>query len=490
MNGISKSFGELKALTDVNFSASQGEITAVVGENGAGKSTLMKILYGLIQPDSGTIKINGKNEKISSPSQAIKLGIGMVHQHFMLAGNLTALENIILGKEKTGFGGVLKLTSARKIIQTLACENGLELDLSSKAEDLPVGIQQKIEILKILYRDSHIIILDEPTAVLTPQEVTEFFTSLRKMAETGKTVILITHKIKEVLSISDKIVVLSRGRVTADIKTREATYEKIALAITGEAFTESYERKEPERRKIILSVKDLTVHNDNNIRALNSISFEVNGGEIFGIAGVEGNGQNELTEVICGIRKPQQGEVLINGSNPHPSRISHIPADRLKHGVVREFSLLENMILGRQRENKFSSTFRIHSDVVKNFTDNMISEYNINPPFAQIKISAFSGGNQQKAVAARELSKEPELIIASQPTRGLDIKASIFIRRKILQEAEKGKAVLLFSSDLEELISLSNIIAVIYRGKFVAILKAKNTDEIELGEYMTGLKSV
>ncbi|MCX7877337.1 MAG: ABC transporter ATP-binding protein [Ignavibacteria bacterium] len=487
MIGISKRFGKIQALDKVNFAAPSGEITSVVGENGAGKSTLMKILYGMSKPDTGEIRLNGKTVKINSTSDAIKHGIGMVHQHFMLADGLTAFENIIIGDERTGKSGLIKFKSLRHEIRSLMKVTGLEIDLDVRTEDLPVGVQQKIEIIKLLYRDSRILILDEPTAVLTPQEVNEFFSSLRKLAESGKTVILITHKIDEVLSVSNSVTVLKRGKVIASYSSESLTRETLASALSGEKIHTTRLEKKNHSCEVLLDVKDLSVTNDRGVTVINGISFEVKKGEILGIAGVEGNGQTELMEALCGIRK-YQGEIKINGEKPNTSQIAHIPADRLKEGIVKEFSVEENILLGRHRERKFSEHYRINFRTLRKFTKFIIEEYDVNPPYPESLITGLSGGNQQKVVAGRELTKDSTLIIASQPTRGLDINATEFIHNRLIIEASKAKAVIIISSDLDELLKLSHRIAVLYRGSFSAILESSETNEQEIGLYMTGLK--
>ncbi len=494
MYDITKTFGDnFKANDSVNFKVTKGEIHALVGENGAGKSTLMKILYGMYHPTGGKILINGKEELLSSPSAAIHLGIGMVHQHFMLVGTLSVLENIILGDETTTFD-FIDYKSSEKKINSITQNFNINIDLKKKVETLPVGIQQKIEILKILYRNADILILDEPTAVLTPQETDELFNTLKELKREGKTIILITHKLGEVLSISDSVTVLRHGKLAGEVKTASTNKNELAkLIVGGESTGESdfpSKQSHIENEKVILSLNNVTVLNDKKIDAVRNVSFQIKSGEILGIAGVEGNGQTELIEAINGLRKLSEGELLINGKNPNSRYpIAHIPADRHKNGVVMEYSVADNVMLGRERENIFSTPLAIKKNEVINYTNRLIDEYDIRPKNAFQEISGLSGGNQQKVVAARELTKKTELIIASHPTRGLDIKATNFVHTALVKEKNMGKAILVVSSDLQELLKLSDRIAVMYNGEITAMLSSKDTNEREIGLYMTGMNN-
>jgi len=482
MIGITKRFGELTANDNIDLQVKRGEIHALVGENGAGKSTLMNILYGLYHPDSGKIFINGEEKAIHSPADAISLGIGMVHQHFMLVGTLTVFENIILGDEGANAAGFINYTAAGKKLEALIENFKLNIDVNSRVETLSVGIQQKIEILKILYRKSDILIFDEPTAVLTPAETEELFTLLRNLKSEGKTIILITHKLGEVLSISDTVTVLRHGKKTGGKITSQTNQTELAEMIVGGALPEIENRSRVEESKIILAVKEISINNDRDFAVVKKVSFEIYSGEIYGIAGVEGNGQAELIEAINGLRTPLSGQININGKN----NISHIPADRHKHGIVNDFTLYENILLGRQYEEQFASKVLIKENALMDYTKNLIANYDIRPGDPNQFIGSLSGGNQQKLVVSREITKDSALIIASHPTRGLDIKASAFVHNSLIEERNKGKAILLVSSDLAELLKLSDRIGVMYNGEIIKVLNSADTSEKEIGLYMTG----
>ena len=495
MSGITKRFGDVLANDSVDFRVKKGEIHALVGENGAGKTTLMNILYGLYHPDSGKIIINDEEKKISSPSGAIDLGIGMVHQHFMLVGTLTVLENIVLGYEDVSFGGLLNLSAARKKLDALIKAFNLNIDLNIKIENLPIGIQQKIEILKVLYRKSNILIFDEPTAVLTPLETEELFGLFRGLKQQGKTIILITHKLGEVLTISDSVTVLRHGKAAGEKITAKTNRTELAEMIVGGSVPSAEQKSKQPGTKIILDVKNLVVESDKKINAVNDISFQINSGEIFGIAGVEGNGQTELAEAINGLRNIKSGEIKF--TNPRlrgeefgkkrKREISHIPADRHKHGIVNDYKLFENVLLGRQEEELFTSNIVINEKKLVEFTKDIINKFDVRPEDPMQAISGLSGGNQQKLVVSRELTKESDLIIACHPTRGLDIKAAAFVLNTLLEQRNFGKAVLLVSSELTELMQVSDRIGVMYEGKIIAILNPAETNEREIGMYMTGL---
>lgn len=490
MRDITKRFGALAANDSVDVNVKQGEIHALVGENGAGKSTLMNVLYGLIRPDHGEILVNGRAAVIDSPRTAIGLGIGMVHQHFMLIPPLTVLENIVLGQEPVSAGSVLNVRAARETILQLSKLYHLSIDPNLEVSDLSVGLQQRVEILKILYRKAEILILDEPTPVLTPQEVEDLFNTLMDLKRQGKTVILITHKLAEVTAISDTVTVMRHGRVVRTLETRSTNRGELATLMVGKEVGFQVERSSLTERRSVLVVDDVSALNDRKLPAVRGASFTVDSGQIVGIAAVEGNGQSELVQTITGLRNVTGGRITIEGSgidagNPLPP-IAHIPEDRHKRALVLDFSLAENLILGRQRESRFSGRWGLHSDRILEEADQLIRQYDIRPPERDQAARAFSGGNQQKAVIARELSKEAALIVASQPTRGLDIGATEFVHQKLLEERNKGKAVLLVSSDLEELLLLSDRIIVLYEGSIAAIVKASETSERELGAFMTG----
>jgi ABC-type uncharacterized transport system ATPase subunit len=484
MTGIRKCFGHIIALDSVDFSSCRGQITALVGENGAGKSTLMKILYGMLKPDSGRIYIDGNEVHFRSPADAIKMRIGMVHQHFMLAGELSVIENIALGDERLSHTGLLDYRQISEEINQKGGSFTEGINLSEKVSELTVGIQQKIEIIKLLYRDADILILDEPTAILTPQEINALFENLTELKSRGKTIILITHKIREILAVSDRICVLKQGRLVADVATSETDINDISRLITGQDYFKSVHSVVPSRDNKILSVRELTIKDDRDVNVLENISFELNAGEILGIAGVEGNGQRELAESICGIRKSYTGHLIHYSGKP----IAFIPSERTSEAIVPQFNLQENLILGRQRESRFSANlFWFNRNNISAFAKEIISDYNIYPNAPYMPISDFSGGNQQKAVAGREFTKDSDLIIAFHPTRGLDIGATGFIRQKIIDSADAGMAVILISSDLEELIELSSSIAVIYNKSISVFLSPGHTTEDEIGLYMNGL---
>lgn len=487
MKGITKTFGELRANDSVDLIVKKGEIHAVVGENGAGKSTLMNILYGMYHPDEGTIKINGNVAAVPSPQEAIKLGIGMVHQHFMLVNTLTVLENIILGDEITGALNILDLKQCRQKVKYILNSFDIKIDTDELTGNLTVGMQQKVEILKLLYRNADILILDEPTAVLTPQETDELFRTLKELKNEGKTIILITHKLNEVLEVSDRITVLRHGRVTGNVITGSTNKDELAAMIIGASFEGIKNKENKPEEKIIFEANGLTVNSDKGIAAVKEISFTVRKGEILGIAGVEGNGQHELTEAVCGLRE-YSGVINLNGKPlKKEDPAAHIPANRHKHGIVMEYDLTENMLLGRESEEEFSAGIMLKKKNLRKFTNELISRYDIRPGDPNSLISGLSGGNQQKLVAAREMTKNTGLIVASHPSRGLDIKAADFVHSVLLEESKKGKAVILVSSELNELLKLSDRIAVIYNGKFTTILEAKKTNEREIGAYMLGL---
>jgi simple sugar transport system ATP-binding protein len=402
----------------------------------------------------------------------------------MLVGPLTVLENIILGSETTKSAGILDLEESRKSIGKLTKGFNISVDLNSKTDTLPVGTQQKIEILKILYRRAEILILDEPTAVLTPQETDELFSTLRKLKSEGKTIIIITHKLGEVLEISDTVTVLRQGKMVGELETKNTSDKELANLMVG------YEIKPAENpggsieNNPVLEVTSLNVENDKKIRSVKNVSFTVSKGEMFGIAGVEGNGQTELVEAVNGLRKIESGTIRIHGKQ----KIAHIPADRHRDGIVMDFSVSQNMILGRQNERQFGSALLLKQKSVSNYAEELIKQYDVRPANSSVQISGLSGGNQQKTVVARELSKGADLITVSHPTRGLDIKATEFVHKSLLGEKQKGKAVLLVSSDLNELLKLADRIAVMYNGEITIVLDSKLTNERELGLYMTGVK--
>jgi simple sugar transport system ATP-binding protein len=496
MHHISKQFPLVLANDDVTFTVQQGEIHALVGENGAGKSTLMNILYGLLRSDSGTMSENGKTVQFSGPGDAIAHGIGMVHQHFMLTPPLTVAENVVLGQEPSQKGFV-DIARANQIVQELSDQYGLKVDPAAKVETLSVGIEQRIEIIKVLYRGAEILILDEPTAVLIPQEVDELFEILRSLKDQGKTIIFITHKLQEVMAVSDAVTVMRRGKVVGTVRTEHTTRQEIATMMVGRQVLFRVERTQAEPGEVVLTVKDLNAIDNKELPALRGISFNVREGEILGIAGVEGNGQTELVEVLTGLRKAQSGAVELNGqviTNYSPRLIrergtGHIPEDRQRRGLVLDFTVAQNMVLGihyRQPFVRHLGLDVINFGPIRAKAQRLLKEFDIRPPDQENLAGNLSGGNQQKVIVAREFDQNPKLLVAAQPTRGIDVGSIEFIHQRLLQARNQGKAVLLISADLEEILSISDRIAVMYEGQIVGILDPEEATEARLGLMMTG----
>ncbi|HSS62053.1 MAG TPA: ABC transporter ATP-binding protein [Candidatus Limnocylindrales bacterium] len=494
MRGITKQFPGVLANDHVDFSVRQGEIHALVGENGAGKSTLMNELYGLIHPDSGEILIDGKAVPINGPRDAISLGIGMVHQHFMLIPVFSVGENIMLGREPVTGPGFYDRGRARAAIADLTKRYGLALDADARMGDLPVGLQQRAEIVKVLYRGANILILDEPTGVLTPQESHELFGVLRDLVKNGKTIIFISHKLKEVLEISDRITVMRRGKVVGHLTTKDTNEEEIATLMVGREVLLRVDKAAARPGGVALKVEDLTANSDQSVPALKGVSFELRFGEILGIAGVEGNGQSELMEVLAGTRRATGGRVMLGGRNittmdantERDAGVAFIPEDRRGTGLVLGFSIAENSILGRERAAKFSwRHFVLRLLAIREWARGLVKEFDIRTPSIDVAARNLSGGNQQKVIVAREMGGKPKVLLAAQPTRGVDIGAIEFIHRQIVKERDDGAAVLLVSAELDEVRSLSDRIAVMYEGKIVSI-EGPDTPEERLGLLMTG----
>lgn len=493
MKGITKIFPGTIANDNVDFELLKGETHVLLGENGAGKTTLMNVLYGLYQPDKGEIFINGKPAKISGPSEAIKLGIGMVHQHFMLVEKFTVAENIILGMEPRR-GIKLDMAKARKEVEEISNKYGFKINPDSVIQDLSVGQQQKVEILKALFRGAQILILDEPTAVLIPQEIDELGVIIRNLEKEGKSVILITHKLKEVMSMSDRVTILRRGKVTGTVKTSDTNIEQLAELMVGRKVSFSVDKKPSNPGKEILSIENLVVKDRRGLPAVDGLNLSVRAGEILGIAGVDGNGQSELVEALTGLAKPVSGKITLNGKNmtgKSPREminegISSIPEDRQKRGLILQYSLYENAILGAHRRKPFANGVVMDYKKIKEYCGRLLKEFDVRTPSSSVPASSLSGGNQQKLIAAREISKDPELLIASQPTRGLDVGAIEYIHKRLVEEKDNGRAVLLVSLELDEIMDLSDRIAVIYNGKIVAIVDGKDATEQQLGLLMAG----
>ena len=497
MKGITKAFPGVVANDKIDFVVEKGEIHGLLGENGAGKTVLMSILYGLYRLDGGRIFVNGKKVEIDGPSTAIKLGIGMVHQHFMLVPSLTVAENIILGIELTKNKVLLDMNRTLNDVKDFCERYKLEVDLKAPVYTLPVGVQQRVEILKALYRGADILILDEPTSVLTPQEVEELFKAIRALKEQGKTVIFISHKLREVLAICDRITVLRRGKVVGTVKADETDLGELAKMMVGRKVVFTFKKKRVRTREVALKVEDLKAIDDRGLPALRGVTFEVCAFEILGIAGVEGNGQTELVEVLTGLRKVTEGKILVDntditGASPAERirlGISHVPEDRHKRGLILDFSVMENLILGSHSKPPFTiGRVRLNFEEASNYAKRLIKDFSIKTPSKDTPVRHLSGGTQQRVIVAREFSRKPKLVIASQPTRGLDVGATEYVRKKLVEMRDQGCAVLLISADLDEIWALSDRIAVIYEGEIVAIKDPKKTSERELGLLMAGGK--
>ena len=495
MDGIEKYFPSTNVMAnkDVDFSVRSGEVHALVGENGAGKTTLMNILYGLHKPDKGKIQVNGKEEVISHPDDAIGLGIGMVHQHFKLVPSFTVAENIMLGMEPTT-GGWLRKKDEIKDVRKLADEFGLPVDPEARIRELPVGMQQRVEILKTLQREAQILILDEPTAVLTPQEVRELFIVVRQLAESGRTVIFITHKLLEVMDVADRVSVMRKGEMVGMKDIENTNVRDMARMMVGREVLFRVEKNPLNLGDSVLEVQNLVVAGVGGIPAIMDISFEVKSGQILGIAGVNGNGQTELVEAITGLRNSELGMVKFNGKEITKENVgrrrnrgmAHIPEDRLNVGLNLRTNLDENLIVTRYKKPQFNRLGFLNRKAIKEFTVNTIDQFDIAAARQGHGISTLSGGNLQKVVLGRELSGDPNLIIANQPTRGLDVGSIEFVHKMLLEARDAGVAILLVSVELEEIMSLSDRIAVLYRGQIAGEMSVDDANEEDLGILMAG----
>ncbi len=493
---ITKEFPGIKANDDITLQLKKGEIHALLGENGAGKSTLMSVLFGLYQPEAGEIRKNGKPVKIDNPNDATALGIGMVHQHFKLIDVFTVLDNIILGAETTKLGFIQR-KEARKKVEELSEKYGLKVDLDAKVEDITVGMQQRVEILKMLYRDNEILIFDEPTAVLTPQEIDELMATMKEFAREGKSILFISHKLNEIMAVADRVTVLRKGKCIGTVNTCDTNKQELSNMMVGRPVQLVIDKTQARPGEEILHVEDLCVLSHLHKRnAVDHVSFSVRAGEIVCIAGIDGNGQTELIHGLTGLDKITGGSVTLCGETiTHASirrrskNMSHIPEDRHKHGLVLDFTLEQNMVLQRYKEPQFQHGGFIRRDAVRAYADRLIEQFDVRSGQGAVTIArSMSGGNQQKAIIAREVDRDKPLIIAVQPTRGLDVGAIEYIHKQLVAQRDAGKAVLLVSLELDEVMSLSDRILVMYEGQIVGELDPKQTTVQELGLYMSGAK--
>ncbi|MCM3315874.1 ABC transporter ATP-binding protein [Rummeliibacillus stabekisii] len=493
MLGIRKQFGDFVANDNITLQLKKGEIHALLGENGAGKSTLMNVLFGLYQPEAGVIKVNGKEVKITDPNKANDLGIGMVHQHFMLVENFTVTENIILGSEPTKMG-LVNIRDAAKKVQQLSEKYGLNVDPYAKIEDISVGMQQRVEILKTLYRGAEMLIFDEPTASLTPQEINELIQIMKRLIKEGKSIILITHKLKEIMDVSDRVTIIRKGQGIGTVTTAETNPDQLAEMMVGRQVVFKTEKTTAHPKDVVLNIENLTVQDNRGIDRVKDLSLAVRAGEIVGIAGIDGNGQSELIEAITGLRKVKSGQIALNGKDitgkkPRKiteSGIGHIPQDRHKHGLVLDFPIGHNIVLQTYYQSPVSKGGIIDYKRVNSIARNIIEEYDVRTPSEMTQARALSGGNQQKAIIGREINRDPDLLIAALPTRGLDVGAIEFIHKRLIEQRDKGKAVLLISFELDEVMNVSDNIAVIHDGSIIDTVSPKETTEQELGLLMAG----
>jgi ABC-type uncharacterized transport system ATPase subunit len=494
LRAITKRFPGVIANDNVNLTLNTGEVLALIGENGAGKSTLMSVLYGMYKPDEGSILIDDIAHVFSSPADAIAAGIGMVHQHFMLVPVFTVAENVVLGVEPTGRFGKLHIDEAREMVREISEKYNLDLDPDAVIEDLPVGVQQRVEIVKVLLRDAKVVVFDEPTAVLTPNEIVEFFEIVNTLITAGRGVVFITHKLKEALSVADRIAVLRRGKVVGEANPSATSESQIAEMMVGRPVQLTVDKKTSNAGGVVLDVVNLTVLDADGRTHVEGVSFSVHAGEIVGVAGVQGNGQTELVEALTGLHKAAGGTIMLDGkditnNNPrerHDLGMAHIPEDRQRQGLVGGLSVAENLVLTRYHDDQFSHGLVVDWDAANAVADTLISDYDIRTPSKETGVGTLSGGNQQKVIVARELSRNLRLTIAAQPTRGVDVGSIEYIHSRIVQERDAGTAVLIVSTELDEVMALSDRLLVMYRGKVVAELDPKKVTPMEVGLYMAG----
>lgn len=495
MLNIRKEFPGIVANDNISLSLRKGEIHALLGENGAGKSTLMGILFGMYQPDKGVIKVNGKEVRISNPNVANHLGIGMVHQHFKLVENFTVTENIILGSEPVK-GFVLDINKAASRIAELSKHYGLNVDPYAKIEDISVGMQQRVEIMKMLYREAEVLIFDEPTAVLTPNEIEELMKIMRNLIKEGKSIIIITHKLKEIKAVADRCTVIRRGKSIGTVNVADASEASLAEMMVGRQVSFKVDKKESAPLEVVLHIDSVSVKNNRKVMGLKNFSLEVRAGEIVGVAGVEGNGQTELVEAITGLRKIDAGKILLNGEEITTSSIrqrikkgmGHIPEDRQKRGLVLDYSLESNMVLEVYHNPPFAKYGLLNKTAIRKYAKSIIEHFDVRSGEGSASIArTLSGGNQQKAIIGREIELDPKLLIAVQPTRGLDVGSIEYIHKRIIEHRDKGNAVLLISLELDEILQLSDRIAIVNNGELVGIVNSAETNENEVGLMMAGV---
>ncbi|VNF24604.1 ABC transporter ATP-binding protein [Streptococcus pneumoniae] len=493
MRDITKVFGGFVANDKINLHLRKGEIHALLGENGAGKSTLMNMLAGLLEPTSGEIAVNGQVVNLDSPSKAASLGIGMVHQHFMLVEAFTVAENIILGSELTK-NGVLDIAGASKEIKALSERYGLAVDPSAKVADISVGAQQRVEILKTLYRGADILIFDEPTAVLTPSEIDELMAIMKNLVKEGKSIILITHKLDEIRAVSDRVTVIRRGKSIETVEIAGVTNADLAEMMVGRSVSFKTEKQASKPKEVVLSIKDLVVNENRGVPAVKNLSLDVRAGEIVGIAGIDGNGQSELIQAITGIRKVESGSIELKGDSIvglHPRQITelsvgHVPEDRHRDGLILEMMISENIALQTYYKEPHSKNGILNYSNITSYAKKLMEEFDVRAASELVPAAALSGGNQQKAIIAREIDRDPDLLIVSQPTRGLDVGAIEYIHKRLIEERDNGKAVLVVSFELDEILNVSDRIAVIHDGKIQGIVSPETTNKQELGVLMAG----
>nr|WP_249226109.1 ABC transporter ATP-binding protein [Oceanobacillus jordanicus] len=493
MLNIRKEFPGIVANDDITIQLKKGEIHALLGENGAGKSTLMNVLFGLYHPEKGEIRVKGKPVNMTDPNVANDHGIGMVHQHFMLVEPFTVTQNIILGAEPTSMGKI-DLRKAEKEVQELSNKYGLKVDARAKIQDISVGMQQRVEILKTLYRGADVLIFDEPTAVLTPQEIIELMQIMKSLIAEGKSIILITHKLKEIMQICDRCTVIRKGKGIGTVDVADSSVDELASLMVGRDVSFKTQKTPAQPKETILKVNNLHVKDSRKVEMVKGLNLEVRAGEIVGIAGVDGNGQSELIEAITGLKKAQKGSIELNGkaiTNLSPRKVTesgvgHIPQDRHKFGLVLDFPIGENIVLQTYYKKPYSKYKVLNYKEIYDKAEKLIKEYDVRTPSVYTKARALSGGNQQKAIISREVDRSPDLLIAAQPTRGLDVGAIEFIHQKLIEERDKGRAILLVSFELDEILDVSDRIAVVFDGEIVANVKPEETNEQKLGLLMAG----